>query len=105
MPRNKNGRQLHRNGPETEDITAALDAIYRDHGCNAELHVYLDLTGRMYVECCADVYVAGMPTLHVSQGRFALNDPYGVMTAMLMTVHATYHEIDRLELRRLAKDT
>jgi len=102
MPRNKNGRSLHRNGPETEDLLNALNAIYKDHGVNAELHVYVSLDGRLFVECCADVLIANEPTVHVSEGRFSPNEPYGVMSAMIVTIHAAYHNIDRIEAKRAA---
>lgn len=104
MPRNKNGRAQHRNGPETEDLITALNAIYIDHGVSAELHSYIALDGRMYAECCADVYVAGEPLMHLSAGRFCPNEPYGLMSAYLVATHEVYHLIDRLEAKRAAAE-
>lgn len=102
MPRNKNGRAQHRNGPETEDLITALNAIYIDHGVSAEIHAYIALDGRMYVECTADVFVAGQPIISLSEGRYAPSEPYGIMSASLVAIHAIYHTIDRLEARRVA---
>lgn len=102
MPRNKNGRTTKTIGPETQDLIEALNAIYIDHSVSAEIHAYMALDGRMFVECIADVYVSGSPLLHVSQGRYVPSTPNGVLSAALMAVHAVYHEIDRLEARRLA---
>lgn len=102
MPRNKNGRTVKRNGPDTQDLIDALNAIYKDHSVSAEIHAYMALDGRMFVECCADVYVSGSPLIHVSEGRYVPATPDGMLSASLMAAHAVYHEVDRLEARRLA---
>ena len=102
MPRNKNGRTVKRSGPDTQDLIDALNAIYIDHSVSAEVHAYMALDGRMFVECVADVYVSGAPLMHVSMGRYAPATPDGMLSAALMSVHAVYHEIDRLEAVRAA---
>lgn len=102
MPRNRNGKQPRRLGPDTVDIEAILNAIYDDHGVPAAVHAYIALDGRLFVEAEADVYVSGRPLLHVSMGRFVGGNGPDFMSACMQSLHAVYHEIDRIEARRRA---
>lgn len=104
MPRNRNGKQPNVPGPDGEDLLNSINAIYEDFGCSAELHSYVTLDGRMYVEACADIAVEGYPLMHASYGRVAGGNQQPYMLTCLIVLHNLYAQIDRLQIRRVPRE-
>lgn len=103
MARNRNGKQPRRFGPDTEDVLTAFNSIHDDFDVDADIHMYVALDGRLFVEATADLYVPAQGLISFSKGRFAGGSGDDILMAALKGLHGIYHEIDLVELRRLAK--
>jgi hypothetical protein len=96
------GRKFGRkgaNGPDTEDLKRAMNAIWEDFGASAEIRIYQDLQLDIIVEAIATVTFEG--TLVRSFGNHQRWGMGGVTLPVVMfqCIHRLYHEIDKYALR------
>lgn len=101
MAPSKARSRLKTSQPDGEDVLAAMDAIKKDFNADAELHIYVSLDGRLFVEGIAYHFdVEGKPAT-ASIGRFAGGYGYPVTTVLMQVSHLLYQLLDREHLKRL----
>jgi hypothetical protein len=94
----RNQRAVRKSGgPDGSDIKAVLKAIKEEYGASAEVCVYADLFGDLFVEAMCDYQCDDGGWAHISEGRAVRENGEALDSAILISLHRLYHAIGRGE--------
>jgi len=90
----KNQRAVRKSGgPDGTDIKAILKAIKDEYGAEAEVRVYTDLFGDLFVEAMCDYLCDDGGWANLSEGRAVRENGEALDSAILISLHRLYHGI------------
>lgn len=94
----KNQRAARKSGgPDGTDIKAVLKAIKDEYGADAEVRVYTDLFGDLFVEAMCDYQCDDGGWAHRAEGRAVRENGEALDAAMLIALHRLWHSVGRGE--------